>query len=144
MGIARPWCRLRVLADEPMSSPDPALSRSLMDLLRHINLEDRLTVITSLHVLIWLSATVAASSACAQADRPRWAACRHDFPVARRSLSDKRRMTQLALGGRASYGVFSWARVDRRLATAAHRGCAVHVDFTRRMLPRIRVPQAVS
>jgi len=40
-----------LLADEPMSSLDPALSRSLMDLLRHINLEDRLTVITSLHVL---------------------------------------------------------------------------------------------
>jgi len=40
-----------LLADEPMSSLDPALSRSLMDLLRHINLEDRLTVIISLHVL---------------------------------------------------------------------------------------------
>jgi phosphonate transport system ATP-binding protein len=40
-----------LLADEPMSSLDPALSRSLMELLRHINLEDGLTVITSLHVL---------------------------------------------------------------------------------------------
>jgi phosphonate transport system ATP-binding protein len=40
-----------LLADEPMSSLDPALSRSLMDLLRHINGEDGLTVIASLHVL---------------------------------------------------------------------------------------------
>ena len=40
-----------LLADEPMSSLDPALSRSLMELLRHINLEDGLTVITSLRVL---------------------------------------------------------------------------------------------
>jgi phosphonate transport system ATP-binding protein len=40
-----------LLADEPMSSLDPALARSLMELLRHINLEDGLTVITSLHVL---------------------------------------------------------------------------------------------
>jgi phosphonate transport system ATP-binding protein len=40
-----------LLADEPMSSLDPALSRSLMELLRHINLEDGLTVIASLHVL---------------------------------------------------------------------------------------------
>lgn len=40
-----------LLADEPMSSLDPALSRSLMDLLRQINEEDRLTVIASLHVL---------------------------------------------------------------------------------------------
>jgi phosphonate transport system ATP-binding protein len=40
-----------LLADEPMSSLDPALSQSLMELLRHINLEDGLTVITSLHVL---------------------------------------------------------------------------------------------
>ena len=39
------------LADEPMSSLDPALSRSLMELLRHINGEDGLTVIASLHVL---------------------------------------------------------------------------------------------
>jgi phosphonate transport system ATP-binding protein len=40
-----------LLADEPMSSLDPALSRSLMELLRHINAEDGLTVIASLHVL---------------------------------------------------------------------------------------------
>ena len=40
-----------LLADEPMSSLDPALSRSLMELLRHINGEDGLTVIASLHVL---------------------------------------------------------------------------------------------
>lgn len=40
-----------LLADEPMSSLDPALSRSVMELLRHINREDGLTVIASLHVL---------------------------------------------------------------------------------------------
>jgi phosphonate transport system ATP-binding protein len=40
-----------LLADEPMSSLDPALSRSLMELLKHINQEDGLTVIASLHVL---------------------------------------------------------------------------------------------
>ena len=40
-----------LLADEPMASLDPALSRSLMELLRHINGEDGLTVIASLHVL---------------------------------------------------------------------------------------------
>jgi phosphonate transport system ATP-binding protein len=40
-----------LLADEPMSSLDPALSRSLMELLRHINAEDGLTIIASLHVL---------------------------------------------------------------------------------------------
>ena len=40
-----------LLADEPMSSLDPALSRSLMELLQHVNREDGLTVIASLHVL---------------------------------------------------------------------------------------------
>lgn len=40
-----------LLADEPMSSLDPALSRSLMELLQYINREDGLTVIASLHVL---------------------------------------------------------------------------------------------
>jgi phosphonate transport system ATP-binding protein len=40
-----------LLADEPMSSLDPALSRSLMELLQHISREDGLTVIASLHVL---------------------------------------------------------------------------------------------
>lgn len=40
-----------LLADEPMSSLDPALARSLMELLRHINSEDGLTIIASLHVL---------------------------------------------------------------------------------------------
>jgi phosphonate transport system ATP-binding protein len=40
-----------LLADEPMSSLDPALSRSLMELLKHINQEDGLTVLASLHVL---------------------------------------------------------------------------------------------
>jgi phosphonate transport system ATP-binding protein len=34
-----------------MSSLDPALSRSLMELLQYINREDGLTVIASLHVL---------------------------------------------------------------------------------------------
>jgi phosphonate transport system ATP-binding protein len=40
-----------VLADEPMASLDPALSRTVMELLRRINEEDRITVVTSLHVL---------------------------------------------------------------------------------------------
>jgi phosphonate transport system ATP-binding protein len=40
-----------LLADEPMSSLDPALSRSVMELLRDINRDDGLTVIASLHVL---------------------------------------------------------------------------------------------
>jgi phosphonate transport system ATP-binding protein len=40
-----------LLADEPMSSLDPALSRSVMELLQDINRVDGLTVITSLHVL---------------------------------------------------------------------------------------------
>jgi len=40
-----------LLADEPMSSLDPALSRSLMELLQHVNREDGVTVIASLHVL---------------------------------------------------------------------------------------------
>jgi phosphonate transport system ATP-binding protein len=40
-----------LLADEPMSSLDPALSRSVMELLRDISREDGLTVIASLHVL---------------------------------------------------------------------------------------------
>jgi phosphonate transport system ATP-binding protein len=40
-----------LLADEPMSSLDPTLSRSVMELLRDINREDGLTVIASLHVL---------------------------------------------------------------------------------------------
>ena len=40
-----------LLADEPVSSLDPALSHSFMELLRHINQEDGLTVIASLHVL---------------------------------------------------------------------------------------------
>lgn len=40
-----------LLADEPMSSLDPALSRSLMELLQHVNREDGLTVVASLHVL---------------------------------------------------------------------------------------------
>ena len=43
--------RDRVLADEPMASLDPALSRTVMDLLRRINEEDGITVITTLHVL---------------------------------------------------------------------------------------------
>jgi len=40
-----------ILADEPMASLDPALSRSVMDLLRRINREDRITIVASLHVL---------------------------------------------------------------------------------------------
>ena len=40
-----------LLADEPMSSLDPASSRSVMELLRDVNREDGLTVIASLHVL---------------------------------------------------------------------------------------------
>jgi len=40
-----------LVADEPMASLDPALSRTVMDLLRRINREDGITVITSLHVL---------------------------------------------------------------------------------------------
>ena len=40
-----------LLADEPMASLDPALSQTVMELLRRINEEDGITVITSLHVL---------------------------------------------------------------------------------------------
>ncbi len=40
-----------ILADEPMASLDPALSRTVMELLRDINAEDGITVVTSLHVL---------------------------------------------------------------------------------------------
>ncbi len=40
-----------ILADEPMASLDPALSRSIMDLLRAINEEDGITVVTTLHVM---------------------------------------------------------------------------------------------
>jgi phosphonate transport system ATP-binding protein len=42
---------LIILADEPMASLDPALARAVMDLLRRINEEDGITVVTSLHVL---------------------------------------------------------------------------------------------
>jgi len=40
-----------ILADEPMASLDPALARTVMDLLSQINQEDRITVLTSLHVM---------------------------------------------------------------------------------------------
>jgi phosphonate transport system ATP-binding protein len=40
-----------VLADEPMSSLDPALARTVMEFLRRINQEDGITVVASLHVL---------------------------------------------------------------------------------------------
>ena len=40
-----------ILADEPMASLDPALAHTVMELLRRINQEDGITVITSLHVL---------------------------------------------------------------------------------------------
>jgi phosphonate transport system ATP-binding protein len=40
-----------ILADEPMASLDPALAHTVMELLRRINGEDGITVITSLHVL---------------------------------------------------------------------------------------------
>jgi phosphonate transport system ATP-binding protein len=40
-----------LLADEPMASLDPALSHTVLGLLRHISEEDGLTVVTSLHVL---------------------------------------------------------------------------------------------
>jgi len=40
-----------LLADEPMSSLDPASSRAVMEILRDVNREDGLTVIASLHVL---------------------------------------------------------------------------------------------
>lgn len=40
-----------ILADEPMASLDPALSRTVMDLLRRINEEDGITVLTTLHVM---------------------------------------------------------------------------------------------
>ncbi len=40
-----------ILADEPMSSLDPALAHTVMELLRRINQEDGITVVASLHVL---------------------------------------------------------------------------------------------
>jgi phosphonate transport system ATP-binding protein len=40
-----------ILADEPMASLDPSLSRSVMETLRDINREDGTTIVTSLHVL---------------------------------------------------------------------------------------------
>jgi phosphonate transport system ATP-binding protein len=40
-----------ILADEPMASLDPALARTVMDLLSQINQEDGITVLTSLHVM---------------------------------------------------------------------------------------------
>ena len=40
-----------LLADEPMSSLDPASSRAVMEILQDVNREDGLTVIASLHVL---------------------------------------------------------------------------------------------
>jgi len=40
-----------LLADEPMASLDPALASTVMELLRRINEEDAITVVTSLHVL---------------------------------------------------------------------------------------------
>lgn len=40
-----------LLADEPMSSLDPALAQTVMEFLQRINREDGITVITSLHVL---------------------------------------------------------------------------------------------
>jgi phosphonate transport system ATP-binding protein len=40
-----------IVADEPMASLDPALARTVMELLGRINREDGITVITSLHVL---------------------------------------------------------------------------------------------
>jgi phosphonate transport system ATP-binding protein len=40
-----------ILADEPMASLDAALSHTVMTLLREINREDGITVVTSLHVL---------------------------------------------------------------------------------------------
>jgi len=40
-----------LLADEPMASLDPALANTVMQLLRRINEEDGITVVTSLHVL---------------------------------------------------------------------------------------------
>ena len=40
-----------LLADEPMASLDPALASTVMQLLRRINEEDGITVVTSLHVL---------------------------------------------------------------------------------------------
>jgi phosphonate transport system ATP-binding protein len=40
-----------ILADEPMASLDPSLSHTVMETLRRINVEDGITVITSLHVL---------------------------------------------------------------------------------------------
>ena len=40
-----------LLADEPMASLDPALADSVMTLLRDINAQDGITVVTSLHVL---------------------------------------------------------------------------------------------
>jgi phosphonate transport system ATP-binding protein len=40
-----------ILADEPMASLDPALAHTVMELLRRINAEDGITVVTSLHVL---------------------------------------------------------------------------------------------
>jgi phosphonate transport system ATP-binding protein len=51
VGIARALAqRPRILlADEPVSSLDPATSESIMELLRRISQEDRLTVVFSLH-----------------------------------------------------------------------------------------------
>ena len=40
-----------ILADEPMSSLDPALAHTVMEFLRRINREDGITVVASLHVL---------------------------------------------------------------------------------------------
>ncbi len=52
VGIARALMQnpAIILADEPVSSLDPAAARSIMETLREINLRDRVTIICNLHL----------------------------------------------------------------------------------------------
>lgn len=52
VGIARALMQQPkiILADEPVASLDPATSRTILDILRRINREDRVTVLCNLHL----------------------------------------------------------------------------------------------
>ena len=127
-----------ILADEPMSSLDPALAHTVMELLRGINQEDGITVIASLHVLELAQAygrrVIGLHGGRVVHDGPPESldAAATERIFGRAAVSGRRRW--LGLGGHP--GGFIWSAVATEVSAGRMvEGLPFMWDFLRRMVP---------